>query len=155
MPTFLPTTISRVLSSGVTIAEDHIDYQAIQCPKGQVIYLPKSITEICHSDKNEPGPSYSSAITLIELDKPIPREMFTMDYQRARTILDIDTFEASAQEAAGGVAAPAPPAALAQSPLFNGIGRLWILVSCACAFLVAVVAFFALRYRGVKQRVNK
>jgi hypothetical protein len=172
-PSYLPTSISRVLSNGVTVGETDIAYQPVECGNSE-IYLPQSVTMTSHDEKNEEGPSENLTVTSLELDKSIPREIFTMDYQRARTIIDMDALETQAQRAKGdnsgdangsvktldhgsksvtevdipsqSVVNPASPVFSASSPA-NAIGGIWIGIACVSGVLVIMICYLINKYR--------
>jgi hypothetical protein len=86
---YLPTTIRRMSPDGVELETDEIKYQPVECTDG-VIYLPYWA---CLTDRTNDGRVISVAtwsVTLMNADRPIPSETFTIDYQTAKRVIDID-----------------------------------------------------------------
>jgi hypothetical protein len=99
---YLPTTIRRMSPDGVELDTDEIKYQPVECTDG-VVYLPYWT---CLTDRTTDGRVISVAtwtVTLMEADRPIPPETFTIDYQTAKRVIDIDH---PIRHASGGLSQP-------------------------------------------------
>jgi hypothetical protein len=86
---YLPTKLKRMSPDGVELATDEIKYQPVECTDG-VVYLPYW-TRL--TDRTADGRIISVStwtVSLMEADRPIPAETFTIDPQVAKLVLDMD-----------------------------------------------------------------
>jgi len=88
-PAFMPSKIREVSSAGVDLLTAEITYRPIQCAAGQA-YLPHSIHLTVRDPDNSELYVQTVTVTSIEVDKPIPPETFTVDFQTVRSVIDLD-----------------------------------------------------------------
>jgi len=90
-PSFLPTTIRRVSSTGVELDTDEFRYRPVQCTAG-TLYLPEWARLTDRTTDNRVALVSTWTAVLIQADVPIPTETFTIDFQMAKHVLNIDSF---------------------------------------------------------------
>ena len=88
---YLPTLIKRLSSDGVAIDTDELEYEPVECTNG-VIYLPSSGRISIRTMDNRPYMVMTFKAAVMEADIAIPPETFTVDFQRAKHVIDIDRF---------------------------------------------------------------
>jgi hypothetical protein len=88
-PNYLPTTIRRMSPDGVALDTDEIEYEPVECTNG-VLYLPNWARVTIRTTDNQIYMVATSKVTLIEPDNYIPPETFTVDFQTAKNVINID-----------------------------------------------------------------
>jgi hypothetical protein len=88
-PSYLPKIIRRFSSAGVELDTDEIRYRQVQCTGG-AIYLPCWARMTDRTTDNRIDSVTTCTVTLIETDIDIPPELFTIDFQTARSVINID-----------------------------------------------------------------
>jgi hypothetical protein len=88
-PSYLPTTIHRISSGGVELDTDEIRYRPVHSGSADV-YLPEWVQMTDRSTDNRVDSITTCTVTLIEVGVTIPPETFTIDYQTAKRVIDID-----------------------------------------------------------------
>ena len=88
-PSFLPIKIQKIYSNGNILDDLKISYQPVKCDGG-LVYLPSETVETSRKPDQQITAIAINKVVLIELNKQIPAEIFTMDYLRARTVIDLD-----------------------------------------------------------------
>ena len=88
-PTFMPNSIKAVSKSGSVVSVVDIQYQTVKSSGGSIV-LPQSVKYCLYARDNTPGVTINAVVKLIELDKPIAREMFTVDPSEVQSIRDDD-----------------------------------------------------------------
>ena len=86
---FLPTVIRRISASGVELDTNEIHYRPVQCSRG-VLYLPDQVKMIDRTTDNRTVLISTWTAKYLEADVPIPTETFTVDFQMAKHVLDLD-----------------------------------------------------------------
>jgi hypothetical protein len=89
VPEFLPTKITAVSSAGVSTATTEIAYKPIECPAG-IALLPSWIRVTCRDPNNDLLFIDTSTLVSMEADKPIPPEIFTIDFHKVKSTYDLD-----------------------------------------------------------------
>jgi hypothetical protein len=97
-PSYLPTVIRRISASGVELDTDEIRYGAVQCATG-VIYLPDWARLIDRTTDNHVDVVSTWTASEIKADVSIPTEIFTLDFQMAKHVLNMDDFSSSKRPA--------------------------------------------------------
>jgi hypothetical protein len=103
----LPTSLNAVTAGSGATSHDEFTYQSVPCG-GTTIWVPKTIKTIFTDTKQQFVATSSCDITLVEAGAPIPPEEFTMDFQRARMVVDLDRPAATASGSAAPASAPSP-----------------------------------------------
>jgi hypothetical protein len=93
-PSFMPSEIKAVATSGAVLLSVEITYGSIMSNKGDVT-LPHSYRASEYDRDQKEIWELSATVTQIECDKPIPEEMFTVDSAKVRTIIDDDASDAN------------------------------------------------------------
>jgi hypothetical protein len=108
-----PAKITLRTATGVDLATMDLTYKPVRCAAG-VVYLPDQVTTTSRMSDNRLMLSATIRATVMEVDRPIPAETFTLDYQTARRVIDIDIPAAQrhkslATRPAVGLSTPATP----------------------------------------------
>ena len=88
-PSYLPTAIRRVSSAGVELVTDEIQYQPVQCADG-VVYLPRQAKITNRTTDNRIEAISTCTVTFVEADVAVPAETFTLDFQTAKHVINMD-----------------------------------------------------------------
>jgi hypothetical protein len=154
VPEFLPTKITAITSAGVAIANTEITYKAIQC-NTRFAYLPTWVQITARRPDNKLIFIQTCQLLSIEADKPIPPETFTIDFQKARTMrnMDPDRVESTVLDNANG----APPSKLANTSIskpevVNAIS--WPVNWLVFAFCIIII-IVAVTVRTTAQKLKK
>jgi hypothetical protein len=84
-----PAKITLRTSTGVDVAVMELTYKPVTCAAG-VVYLADQVTTTSRTTDNRLMLSATATATVLEADTPIPAETFTIDYQTARRVIDVD-----------------------------------------------------------------
>jgi hypothetical protein len=90
VPSFAPSRLTLRTAAGINLAISDFTYQPVHCAAGTV-YLPSVITCNTRNLLNRPEDTEIFTVTEIDADKPIPAEIFTIDYQTAKRVIDLDS----------------------------------------------------------------
>jgi hypothetical protein len=89
-PDFMPTRIRAISPGGNLLLDEETSYAQVHCDNG-LIYLPQSSKQTAYNPGTKaPLATADFEIKVIEADIPIPAETFTMDFQKARNVVDLD-----------------------------------------------------------------
>jgi hypothetical protein len=88
-PSYLPTKISRISSDGVELTTTELSYQPVQCASGTV-YLPRWARMTNRTTDNRVFMVTTCTVTSIDADTIVAPETFTLNFQTAKTVLDMD-----------------------------------------------------------------
>jgi hypothetical protein len=88
-PSYLPTKIRRISSDGVELSTTELSYQAVSCAQG-IVYLPRTAKLTNRTTDNRVIMVAAYSVSSIEADTAITPETFTLDFQTAKNVIDID-----------------------------------------------------------------
>jgi hypothetical protein len=89
-PANLPTRIRAISAGGSVRLDEQITYGPIQSAGGTVYVAMSSKGVVYDPDTKKPVATGMYETTLLEAGAPIPAETFTVDYQKARNVVDLD-----------------------------------------------------------------
>ena len=110
-PSYLPTTLRRMSPIGIELDTDEIHYEPVECAGG-VIYLPCWARLTDRTINGQVDSVATWTVTAMEADVPIPAETFTIDFQTAKRVIDINNPTrriSSVKVQAAGLMAPGHP----------------------------------------------
>jgi len=151
-PAYLPTIISRVSSAGIELERDEIRYQPVQCAAG-IFYLPKRARLTDRTTDGRIDVISTWTATSIEADISIAPETFTMDFQMAKHVLNIDAIGLPKVSRTSPVAASVPSTMVVPNIRIVGddntawpIGILALLLSGLAMLLIGAAVLYYVRF---------
>jgi hypothetical protein len=91
-PSYLPSAIKTLSASGVELASDEFSYQPVHCASG-TLYLPQRVKMTDRTTDNRVFVVANFTVNLIEADVQIPPETFVVDFQSAKSVINLDRQE--------------------------------------------------------------